>query len=92
MKKLFHSGIYLGAVLCVVVGVTGLLLLRFLPPAAHSAWILPLAALLIGFLMLQRQHHLDHALSVSLVVMVAVWGVSQFVWPRTNGDNVEGAT
>jgi len=83
MKSFYHSGVYLGAVLCITAGAVGFILLRFLPPSAYAAWILPLLSLLFGFLLLLKLHQLDHALLVSVLVFAAVWVVSQLIWPRT---------
>jgi len=81
--------IYLGALVCVVVGAAGFVLLRFMPPALHAAWFLPLAALLAGLLMLVRQRGVIHALIMALASFALVWSGSYLVWPR--GDAVTTA-
>jgi len=83
MKQFFYPSAYLGALACIFVGAAGFLLLRFLPPSAHAVWVLPLLSLMIGFLLLIKLRHLEHALFACLAIFACVWGLSHFVWPRS---------
>ncbi len=83
--------VYLGALLCVLVGTGGFVLLRFMPPALHAAWFLPLAALLVGVVILVRQRSMAHALVVTLASFALVWFGSMLVWPRSEAESSDSA-